>query len=101
MALLIDLRVVPSSGRQRIVFDAAGNLKLFLKSPPEDGKANKELVDYLANLLHIPKMSIHIIAGVTVRKKRIKIEAMITREQFFEKLGLSSSPHKQQNLFCR
>ena len=44
MALIITVKVVPASGRNQWVIDKSGALKCFLKSPAEQGKANKELI---------------------------------------------------------
>jgi len=44
MSLVFDLKVVPRSGRNKWVLDKSGKLKCYLKSPPEKGLANKELI---------------------------------------------------------
>jgi uncharacterized protein (TIGR00251 family) len=87
MPLVIEVKVTPSSGRQSWVLEPSGQLKCFLKNPPEDGKANKELVTSLAKLLEVQATAITIIAGQQVRKKVIRIDAPMTHEQFLNKLG--------------
>ena len=39
MSLVIEIKVFPSSGRQKFVIDKSGKLKCYLKNPPEKGKA--------------------------------------------------------------
>ena len=88
MALLIEIKVIPSSGRQKFVLDKSGIIKCFLKSAPEKGRANVELIDILAKNLKISKGQIEILSGQTSRKKRIKIDQDLTKDSFLEKLGI-------------
>lgn len=67
--VFIDLVVVPLSGRQAILKDKNGRIKLFLKSPPEGGKANCELVKYIAGILGLVQQDVSIVNGATSRKK--------------------------------
>ncbi len=95
MALTIEIKVVPSSGRQQCVLDKAGNLKCFLKNPPERGLANEELITLLAKALHISKQQVTIMLGATGRKKIIKINKVITLPELLRLLGVEV----QQSLF--
>ncbi len=89
MALIIELNVVPQSSECKIFLSKNGILKCNLKSAPEKGQANKELVKYVAKLLGVPQDTIEIIAGLTVRKKRIKIHASLTLEDFYRACGIA------------
>ncbi len=89
MALVLEINVVPLSGRSGFELDKQGNVKCFLKSAPEKGAANKEFIKLLSKKLKIPQNDIEIIAGLTVRKKKIKIHKSLALEQFCDKLGLS------------
>jgi len=89
MPFTFDIKVVPSSGRVSWVIDKrGGQLKCYLKSPPERGKANKELIKLLAKALGITKNNITIIAGATGRKKRIRIEQKMTFATLLTALGI-------------
>lgn len=90
MALLLTIKVIPSSGKQQWRLDKSNVLKCFLKSPPEKGKANAELIKLLANALEIPQAMIEIVGGATARTKRIKIDRAITHAQVLSKLGLEA-----------
>ncbi len=87
MALTLDIKVVPSSGRQQYKLKN-GQLVCYLKSPPEKGLANKELIKMLAKALKIPQDALSIVAGKTSRKKRIWIAHDITLDQFLAQLGI-------------
>ncbi|MGA7008374.1 MAG: DUF167 domain-containing protein [Nitrososphaeraceae archaeon] len=45
-----------------------------LRSKPERGKANKELISKLANYFEVSKDNVHIISGLTSTKKLIEVE---------------------------
>lgn len=87
MPLVVEVKVTPSSGRQAWVLEPSGQIKCFLKSPPEDGKANKELVTSLAKLLGLSASAVSILSGLQSRKKIIRIAVPMTYEQFLNKLG--------------
>lgn len=89
MALIIELKVAPQSGRQDLVLDKSGILKCFILSPPEDGKANKEVVQLIAEKLKIKKQQIEIIGGLISRKKKLAIDIALSYEQFLQALGLA------------
>ncbi len=88
MAVSIAVTVIPSSGRSGFFLDTAGRLKCHLKSAPEKGKANKELIALLAKALGVPKQDIEIVGGLISRTKRLRILARFTQEQIMESLGL-------------
>ncbi len=86
--LTIDLKVVPSSSFNKVTLDKTGKIVVYVKAPPEDGKANKELISFLADKLSIPKLNITIIRGLTSRKKTVKISGFSSLEDLLSKLGL-------------
>ena len=93
MSLIIDIKVVPRSGKSMCKRDKAGTLVCYLKSPPERGLANKELIKYVAKELNITQQQVAIIGGTTSRRKRIRIDADITQEQLFAALGIEVQLH--------
>ncbi len=71
--MIIKVRVVPKSGHQKIEETGSNSFKVYLKSLPEGGKANKELIKFLSEKFDIPQSLIEIIKGKTSRNKIIKI----------------------------
>ncbi len=65
----IYVKVKPSSGRQEIVREGE-NYTVYLKSLPEDNKANVELVKLLHNYFKAP---VRIKSGLTSRNKIVEI----------------------------
>jgi len=56
-----------------IIINDKEYLKLSIKSPPEKGKANKEIIEYLAEELAIPKSDIEITSGKTSQFKVVSL----------------------------
>ncbi|AHB13896.1 MULTISPECIES: DUF167 domain-containing protein [Dehalococcoides] len=65
----VNLKIFPSSQRNELSGYENGLLKLRIAAQPEKGKANKELIDYLSELLDTPKAEIEICHGHTGRNK--------------------------------
>jgi len=56
------------------LFQVEGNeIKISIKSKPELGKANRELIKLLSNHFHVPSNKIKIIQGIKSRKKIVHI----------------------------
>ncbi|GBO56756.1 hypothetical protein APA_5091 [Pseudanabaena sp. lw0831] len=68
------VKVKPNSRKQAIIEESDGSLTVHLKSPPVDGKANKELVELLAKKFSVPKSHITIQLGLSGRNKLIDIK---------------------------
>jgi hypothetical protein len=90
MKLVVEVKVFPQSGRQNLVIDRSGILKCFILAPPEDGKANKEIIELFAKRLGLKKQEIEIVGGLISRKKKLMIHASLTYEQFLNQLGLDN-----------
>jgi uncharacterized protein (TIGR00251 family) len=88
MALIITIKVVPSAGKHQWIVDKTGNLKCYLKSPPERGLANAELIKSLAKALKIPQQDVELIAGDTSRTKKVKIKSALSFERLLSVLGI-------------
>jgi uncharacterized protein (TIGR00251 family) len=77
----LRIKVKPSSNKNIIVKMENGVFKIWLKSAPEKGKANKELQKYLKKITGIP---IKITSGLTSENKTIEFD--IKEEEFIAKL---------------
>ncbi len=69
-----QVKVKPNSKKQAIEESIDGILTVHLKSPPVDGKANKELIEVLAKQFDVPKSQIRIKLGLSSRTKLVEIE---------------------------
>ena len=73
---VFDITVTPKSSKSEAVVDNCGNIKVYLNSPPVDGKANKECVEILSKKLKTAKSNISIEKGELGRHKRIAVSGM-------------------------
>jgi hypothetical protein len=69
------LKITPNSSKNEIGETMAdGTIKIKLKAPPVDGKANEELLKFLSKEWKVPKSKITILKGLTSKNKVINIE---------------------------
>ncbi len=73
---VFDITVSPKSSRSEVTIDVSGNIKVYLNSPPVDGKANAECINLLSKKLKTAKSSISIEKGDHGRNKRISVSGM-------------------------
>ena len=69
----IKIRVIPNAKKVEIKKEN-DYLKIKLKSKPENGKANKELIEILSEYFNISKVKIRILSGLKSRNKVVEIE---------------------------
>jgi uncharacterized protein (TIGR00251 family) len=52
-----------------------GTVKIDVAAAPEDGKANEELVRFLASEFGIPRSNVQIVSGATAKRKIVRLVA--------------------------
>ncbi len=67
------IKVVPGAHTTQVMGLLGNRLKIRIAAPPEKGKANKELVSFLARQLDVAKQHIAITFGDTIPEKNILI----------------------------
>ena len=60
MAFKIDVRISANAGRNEIVGWQGGQLKIKVKAPAVEGKANEELLRFLAERLQLHRRAVEI-----------------------------------------
>jgi uncharacterized protein (TIGR00251 family) len=83
--VVFTVKVVPGSSRTGIAGILGGILKIKVAAAAEKGKANKSLIDFLAQTAGVRKNNVKIISGQTNPVKRIQISG-ITAEQIINRL---------------
>ena len=73
----ISVRIVPNASRAEIVGKELGAWKIRLPAAPVDGKANEALIEFLSEILDIPKSSIAIEKGHTSKTKILSVNLPI------------------------
>ncbi len=74
--LLLHVVIQPRASKDEIVGLHADRLKIRLKAPPVDGRANEYLIRYLAGLFGLAKKNIQVTKGQTNRLKTLRIESL-------------------------
>ena len=74
------MRAQPRSSRAGVEGVVADALKVRLRSAPVDGKANKELVETVADAFDLPKSRVKFKSGETSKTKRIILCGVSARE---------------------
>ena len=90
--ILLRLHIQPRASKSEVAGTHGDCLKIRLKAPPVEGKANSELIKFLSKLLGLPKNNIEIISGHASRRKTVKL-AGITKEKLI-KILLTPSLYK-------
>ncbi|MCA9410372.1 MAG: YggU family protein [Candidatus Omnitrophica bacterium] len=86
----IAIRVKPRSSRQAILGLKEDVWQIALNSPPEGGKANKELLKLLGKILGVPASSLALVSGEKSRNKRVRIPTL-SENDIVSRLTLASS----------
>lgn len=83
--VLVKIIVKPNSSSKKFIQEINDEyILLNLNSPPQDGRANKELIKRLSKLLKITSGKITIVSGVKSKEKSVYIEMPLG--QFIEKI---------------
>ena len=69
--VVLNVRAQPRSSRSGVDGVVGDALKVRIRSAPVDGKANKELVETLADAFSLPKSRVSFAGGETSKNKRI------------------------------
>jgi hypothetical protein len=70
---LIEIHVVPNAARTGPDGLHDGALRVRLKAPPVEGRANEALVAWLADTLDVRRAEIELVRGHTARRKRLRL----------------------------
>lgn len=73
-ALQLKIYLQPGAKKSEIVGKHGDAIKIKVQARPIDGEANKALIDFLSEMLSIPKTSILIKSGQKSRFKTVCIE---------------------------
>jgi uncharacterized protein len=77
----LAVRVTPRASRNEIVeIQSDGTVRIHLTAPAHEGKANEELIKFLAEIFGVPKSNVDIVAGANGRDKLISVLDMDAEE---------------------
>ena len=84
-AVIFTVRVQPRASKDEIAGEMGGALKVRLRAPAVEDRANEALIDFLAGLLKMPRSAVSILSGERSRVKRLEIRG-VTRKQILDLL---------------
>ena len=85
-AVIVDVHVMPNARTTQVYGLHDGALRVRLHAPPVDGKANQELLAWLARELKVPRASIELIRGDSTRRKQLRLAPTCVASARWERL---------------
>src|SRR6516164_7771420 len=77
---VLPVRAQPGARKTGVLGEQAGALKVAVTAPPEDGRANKALLETLRDALGVKRSQIELLGGQTSRDKRFLIRGLTPAE---------------------
>ena len=74
--LLLRLHVQPRAAKSEVAGMLGDALKVRLAAPPVDGKANRALLDFLADRLRVSKNAVTLKSGESSRQKTVLVRGV-------------------------
>ena len=84
-SVTVSVRVQPRASKDEIAGTLDGALKIRLRAPALENRANEALTEFLADLLKTSKSAVRIQSGAQSRNKRVEIRG-VTRRQILDLL---------------
>jgi uncharacterized protein (TIGR00251 family) len=78
----LDVKVVPGVRRTELVSRYDEGIKVRLAAPAEGGRANRALMDLIADLLGVKSSSVRIVRGLASQKKVVEIDGLEPNEMW-------------------
>jgi uncharacterized protein (TIGR00251 family) len=72
----LEVKVVPGASRDEVNGTLGNAVKIKLRAPPVEGRANEALVEFLAEKLDLPRRAISLERGDTARLKLLRIDGL-------------------------
>lgn len=76
--ILLLVKVVPGASRTRYLGEWQGRARVAVAAPPEKGKANRAVIEILADHIGIPRRDLAVVAGHGSALKTIRIAHFTT-----------------------
>jgi uncharacterized protein (TIGR00251 family) len=72
----LRLRVVPNARRNEVVGTHGEAIKVKIAAPALDGRANEELIEFIADSLHLSRGGVRLVQGAKSRDKLLEIDEL-------------------------
>ena len=74
------MKAVPRAQRDEIAGVSGDALKVRLRAPPVEGKANQALIDFVAKVLSVKRSDVEILRGGNARLKTVRVRGISARK---------------------
>lgn len=71
--MLLRVRVTPNASRPSVTETEEGTLEVRVDARPEEGRANRRLVEILSKHLGVPRSRLAVVAGARSREKVVRV----------------------------
>ena len=75
-----SLQVLPRSSQCKVAGFQGDCLKIKITAPPVDGRANEEVIRFLAGIFAVKKDHVQILGGLKSKKKTVMITGMARKD---------------------
>lgn len=72
----LEVKAIPGASRDEIAGLVGAAVKIKLRAPPVDGRANGALLEFLAERLDLPRRAVTLERGESSRQKLVRIEGL-------------------------
>ena len=76
MSCRVRLRVVPNARRNEVIGTHGEAIKVKVAAPALDGRANEELIEFIADSLGVSRRGVRLVQGAKSRDKLVEIDEL-------------------------
>src|SRR5262245_23487874 len=77
---ILPVRAQPGARKTGVLGEQAGSLKVAVTAPPEEGRANRALIEALREVLGVKRSQVELVSGGTSREKKVFIRGFTKAE---------------------
>ncbi len=72
----LEVKVIPGAARDEVAGTMGNAVKIKLRAPPVEGRANEALIEFLSARLDLPRRGLSLVRGDTSRQKLLRIDGL-------------------------
>ena len=72
----LEVKVIPGASRDEVAGTMGNAVKIKLRAPPVEGRANEALIEFLAARLDLPRRALSLVRGDTSRQKLLRVDGL-------------------------